>query len=546
MKAEAIRVLIVEDCEEDFTLTRQMLTEAERMKCEVSWAASYEAGLAQLLAGACDVGLIDYRLDGKNGIDLIREASSLGCAIPLILLTGVDDPDLADQAQAAGAADYLVKSGRTQGALLRSIRYATFRQASERLRGEERQLLSSIIENIPDRIYAKDTEGRYIIDNAAHRGFIGVRGIENVIGKTVYDFFPLAIAQRFDAADKAVIRSGEPLLEIEETTVDEQNRESWMRTSKVPLRDASGKPVGILGLSHDITARKRAEAERDRSSTALHQALDELRSSHDELKATQLILIQTEKLESLGRLAAGVAHEVKNPLAQIMLAADFLKESVPADDTVSQTVLGDIRNAVLRADKIIRGMLDFSAPNDLCLRPQNLNATLRHLVQLLKPELLAGHVEVRIALGEGLPPVHIDENKIEQVFINVCTNAIHAMPKGGRLRIKTSMRKLAEGDHRAGTKATERLRAGDQVVVAEFIDNGHGIPPDKMAAIFDPFFTTKPTGKGTGLGLTVSRKIVELHGGRIEIENRPEGGVRTSVIFPIKHVDPPTDLSPSI
>lgn len=545
METEVIRVLIVDDSEDDFSVTRLMLTEAEQMKCEVTRAASHEAGLGQLRANACDVALIDYRLDGQNGIDLIREARALGCTIPLIILTGMDDPDLVDQAHAAGAADYLVKGHRTQAALLRSIRYVTFRQASERLRGEERQLLNSIIETIPDRIYAKDIEGRYIIDNAAHRRFIGVRGIENVIGKTVHDFFAPAIAERFEAADKALIRSGEPLVETEETTVDAQGREAWMRTSKVPLHDASGKAIGVLGLSRDITERKRAEAERDRSNAALRQALEELRASHEEIKATQLILIQTEKLESLGRLAAGVAHEVKNPLAQIMLAADFLKDSVPADDTVSQTVLGDIRQAVRRADKIIRGMLDFSAPNDLCLRPQNLNATLRHLVQLLKPELLAGHVEIRIALGEGLPPVHIDENKIEQVFINVCTNAIHAMPKGGRLRIKTSMKKLAEGDLRAGTKATERLRAGDQVVVAEFTDNGHGIPPDKMAAIFDPFFTTKPTGKGTGLGLTVSRKIVELHGGRIEIENRPRGGVRTSVIFPIKHVDPPADLSPS-
>ena len=546
METEVIRVLIVDDREDEFTVTSLMLTEADRMKCEVTWAASYEAGLGQLRGDAFDVALIDYRLDGQNGIDLIREARALGCTVPLIILTGMDDPDLVDQAHAAGAADYLVKGYRTQAALLRSIRYVTFRQASEKLRGEERHLLRSIIETIPDRIYVKDIEGRYIIDNAAHRRFIGVRGLENVVGKTVHDFFAPAVAERFEADDKALIRSGQPLLEIEETAVDEQGRESWMLTSKVPLRDASGNAIGVLGLSREITARKRAEAERDRSDTALRLALDELRASHEELKATQLILIQTEKLESLGRLAAGVAHEVKNPLAQIMLAADFLKDSVPADDAVSQTVLGDIRQAVRRADKIIRGMLDFSAPNDLCLRPQNLNATLRHLVQMLKPELLAGHVEIRISLGEGLPPVQIDENKIEQVFINVCTNAIHAMPKGGRLTIKTSIRELAEGDRRDGARTSGGLRAGDQVVVAEFSDNGHGIPPDKLAAVFDPFFTTKATGKGTGLGLTVSRKIVELHGGRIEIENRPKGGVRTSVIFPVPHLEPPPALSPSL
>ena len=537
METDIIRVLIVDECEDDFILMREMLTRAGRMKFSVTWAASYEAGIGELRAPACDVALVDYRLDGRNGIELIREAHAFGCTVPFILLTGLEAPDLVNQALAAGAADFLVKGDRNQAALCRSIHYVTLRQASERLRAEERQLLRSVIETIPDRIYVKDIAGRYVIDNAAHRRFIGVKGIENVLGKTVFDFFEPRIAAQFDADDKALIRSGQPLLEREEAAVDELGREAWMRTAKVPLHDAAGHAIGVLGVSRDITARKRAEAERDRSDTALRQALAELRASHEELKATQLILIQTEKMESLGRLAAGVAHEVKNPLAQILLAADYLKDSVPADDAVAQTVLGDIRQAVLRADKIIRGMLDFSAPNDLCLRAQNINATVRQSVRLLKPELLAGHVEIRIALGEGLPEVEIDENKIEQVFINVCTNAIHAMPSGGVLSITTGLRELAAGDRRDGARTSEGLRAGDHVIVAEFCDSGHGIPPDKVAAVFDPFFTTKATGKGTGLGLTVSRKIVELHGGRLELENRPEGGVRASVILPIRRLD---------
>ena len=538
METDIIRVLIVDDCEDDFILMREMLTRAGRMKFAVTWAASYEAGIAELRAPACDVALVDYRLDGRNGIELIREAHAFGCTVPFIILTGLEAPDLVSQALAAGAADFLVKGDRNQAALCRSIHYVTLRQASERLHGAERQLLRSVIETIPDRIYVKDIGGRYVIDNASHRRFIGVQGIENVLGKTAGDFFEPRIAAQFDADDKALIRSGQPLLEREEAALDEQGCEVWMLSSKVPLHDAAGNAVGVLGVSRDITARKRAEAERDRSDTALRQALAELHASHDELKATQLILIQTEKMESLGRLAAGVAHEVKNPLAQILLAADYLKDSLRADDAVAQTVLGDIRQAVLRADKIIRGMLDFSAPNDLCLRAQNINATVRHSVRLLKPQLLAGHVEIRIALGEGLPEVEIDENKIEQVFINVCTNAVHAMPSGGVLSITTGLRELAAGDRRDGARTSGGLRAGDHVIVAEFCDSGHGIPPDKVAAVFDPFFTTKATGKGTGLGLTVSRKIVELQGGRLELENRPEGGVRASVIFPVRHRDP--------
>jgi signal transduction histidine kinase len=313
--------------------------------------------------------------------------------------------------------------------------------------------------------------------------------------------------------------------------------ESWVLTSKVPLYNAQGKLVGVLGVSRDITERRRAEEERDASDHALRKAMAELLKSHDELKSTQLILIQTEKMESLGRLAAGVAHEVKNPLSQIMLAADFLTNSIPEADSTVSMVLDDIRQAVTRADTIVRGLLDFSAPSELSLRGQDLNAIIRQSLLLLKVELLGAHVEIETTLGEGLPLVEVDQNKIEQVFINLCANAVHAMPKGGTLSVKTTTRQLTESERDEGAKVTDRLRAGDTVLVAEISDTGQGIPPGKLSVIFDPFFTTKPSGKGTGLGLTVSRKIVELHGGRLQIENRAEGGAKATVIFPAKTAD---------
>jgi signal transduction histidine kinase len=200
-------------------------------------------------------------------------------------------------------------------------------------------------------------------------------------------------------------------------------------------------------------------------------------------------------------------------------------------------VLDDIRQAVTRADTIVRGLLDFSAPSELSLRGQDLNAIIRQSLLLLKVELLGAHVEIETALGEGLPLVEVDQNKIEQVFINLCANAVHAMPKGGTLSVKTTTRQLTESERDEGAKVTDRLRAGDTVLVAEISDTGQGIPPGKLSVIFDPFFTTKPSGKGTGLGLTVSRKIVELHGGRLQIENRAEGGAKATVIFPAKTAD---------
>ena len=411
------------------------------------------------------------------------------------------------------------------------VRDITQRKAAENLLSAERKLLRAVIDTIPDRIYVKGIEGRYVIDNEAHRMQIGARSLEEVVGKTVHDFFKPSIAARFEADDKAVIRSGLPLLDLEEPRTDEMGNESWLLTSKVPLHDAQGQLIGVVGVSRDITQRRRAEEERDASDKALCKAMAELRQSHEELKATQLILIQTEKMESLGRLAAGVAHEVKNPLSQIMLAADFLTDALQHRDATVDMVIEDIKHAVTRADTIVRGLLDFSTPKELSLRVQDLNAIVRRSLVLVKAELLSAHVKVETTLGEGLPPVEVDQQKIEQVLINLFTNSIHAMPKGGAIRVKTFVHQFADTGRDEGAKSNVRLRAGDTVVVTEISDTGQGIPPEKLGVIFDPFFTTKPSGKGTGLGLTVSRKIVDLHGGRLEIENLAEGGVKASVLF---------------
>jgi signal transduction histidine kinase len=139
------------------------------------------------------------------------------------------------------------------------------------------------------------------------------------------------------------------------------------------------------------------------------------------------------------------------------------------------------------------------------------------------------------SLDPTLPAVLLDRNKIKQVLVNVLTNAIHAMPDGGTLTIRTYSRKLAreEVDHDAGLRLADRFRAGQTVVLTEIADTGCGVAEDKLVQVFDPFFTTKPTGKGTGLGLTVTKKIVELHGGNIELRNRKEGGVLVTLMFKV-------------
>jgi signal transduction histidine kinase len=261
---------------------------------------------------------------------------------------------------------------------------------------------------------------------------------------------------------------------------------------------------------------------------ATHLALIE---THEELKAAQMSLIQNAKLESVGRLAAGVAHEVKNPLAVIQLGVDYLTNTVKGDDGMAETVL-DMKDAIERADTVIKGLLDFSRSEQLALAPCDLNALLEETLLLVKHEVTRNHVTVAKDLQEDLPPVELDRNKIKQVFINLFMNAIQAMnSKGGTLGVRTRRQLLATAAVEQSLGRASHFGPGDDIVVVDVEDTGPGIPEEKLDQLFDPFFTTKAIGSGTGLGLPVSRKIIELHGAAIGISNREAKGAAAQIIF---------------
>ena len=194
-----------------------------------------------------------------------------------------------------------------------------------------------------------------------------------------------------------------------------------------------------------------------------------------------------------------------------------------------------MNDAIKRADGIIHGLLDFSVPHALDCHAEDLNTLVEQSCVLVRHTLHSAGLHLVRDLAPHLPPAWLDRNKIKQVFVNVLTNAIHATPAGGLITVLTYARQLeaADVDRDAGSRLADRFRAGERVVVAEVIDSGTGVPESKLAQIFDPFFTTKETGKGTGLGLTVTKKIVELHGGSIDIRNRKEGGAVVTLMFKI-------------
>jgi len=396
------------------------------------------------------------------------------------------------------------------------------RRAQEALMRSERRL-EDIIDNCPAVIYLKGADGRYELVNQRFERLFQVRR-EEVVGRTDYDICDRSTADAFRENDDLVIEEGEPI-QVEEIAPHPDGDHTYVSV-KFPLRDLSGEIYAIGGVSTDITDRKRQEE-------ALRELNEELMAANERLRTAQEELIQAEKMESVGRLAAGVAHEVKNPLAMIGMGLEIVARRTGRDDEKLSETVERMRRGVERAKEIIRGLVDFSAARQLQLEACDLNQVVEETLSLLRFEAGKAQVSVEREMGRDLPPVLIDATKVEQVLLNLCINAVQAMEGtgGGRLRVQTRAGVLAGKEREGGVRSHGMLRDGVRYAAVDIEDTGPGIEENKMDKIFDPFFTTKATGKGTGLGLSVVRKIVDLHQGTIEIVNRAEGGVRATITF---------------
>ena len=314
------------------------------------------------------------------------------------------------------------------------------------------------------------------------------------------------------------VMAGESIKNAEVIFVTKDGREIFVEGNASP-RYMGNKVVGTQGFFRDITERKQTEKD--------------LRKAYSQLQDAQAQLIQAEKMEVVGRLASGVAHEVKNPLAIILQGVDYLTKKVDTKDRNIHSTLSFIKDATYKADKVIKGLLDFSSISKLDIRSENLNSIIESTILLMKHYLSKNKIQLIKDFNEKIPEVKVDKNRIEQVFINISMNAAQAMPNGGTLIFRTYTTNLSQSDKGVGRRKEDTFKLGETVVLAEVEDTGPGIPEDSLDKIFDPFFTTKRGKGGTGLGLSSVRNIMELHEGQIEIQNKKSGGAKATLMFKI-------------
>ncbi len=233
----------------------------------------------------------------------------------------------------------------------------------------------------------------------------------------------------------------------------------------------------------------------------------------DQLISFEQRLVESEKLATAGQMAAGLAHEIRNPLTSIKMLGQVLQSRMK-DQPEDQKTFNALVKEIDRLDRIIQEFINRARPGELSLEEGDINQEVKEVLSVAEESLAAQNIVVRQHLSDNIPGISMDREKTKQVLWNLVLNAKDAMPKGGSLIVTTKM-------------------ADNQFVAILVEDSGQGIAAGEAERLFQPFFTTKP--EGVGLGLTMSRKIVEKHGGDLLLENRPQGGMRARVLLPIKN-----------
>jgi two-component system, NtrC family, sensor kinase len=431
------------------------------------------------------------------------------------------------------------------------------RRAVKALR-ETEVFYHSLVETLPQNILRKDLDGRFTFANQRLCNELG-RSLEDILGKTDFDFWPRELADKYRRDDRRVIANGQ-VLDVVEEHVTPQGETLYVQVMKTPLFSHDGKPIGIQGIFWDVTARIRAEEQLREQNEMLqklasseHQAHETLKSTHEELKSTQSRLVQTEKMASLGHLVAGVAHEINNPLSfvcnnvavlerdlnDLLSLIELYRQGEPVLETAKPDLIEKIndladridltyslsnlprliertREGLRRIERIVKELRLFARVDEGDWNEVDLNPGIESSINMVKGYARKRGVRIVMDLG-ALPTVRCRAARIHQVIVNLLTNAIDACEEEtGVVTVHTE---------------TEPELMGVRI---DIIDNGCGIDAAIRERIFDPFFTTKPVGQGTGLGLSISYGIIEEHDGRIEVESSPGAGARFSIHLPVE------------
>jgi PAS domain S-box-containing protein len=473
-----IRVLLIEDDEDDVLLAKEYLSDSENFKFELEWIAETDKAREKMMENGHDVILVDYRLGSETGLDLIRYAQENGVLTPCILLTGQGDLKVDIDASRYGASDYLVKTDLDASLLERSIRYALTQSKVIRELDEKEKKYRSLFERSIDPIFLANIDFKILDVNESFLNFFGYDNKES-LSISLSEIFADHKDYDYLLSD---LKEDDQVKDFEVVLVNKRGEKKICMINCVFIPDQTSDFCCYQGIIYDLTLRKKAEKD----------------------------MLVAERLSMTGKLARTIAHEVRNPLTNLNLALEHLRDEMPRDNEAVKLYSEIIERNAKRIDTLITEMLNSSKPKELNLELADVTDILNETITLATDSINLNQVKLHKRYVKNLPRILVDREKLKIAFLNIIVNAIEAMERGkGELTVEVTLKQ--------------------STIVVTVSDNGKGIPADDLEKLFDPFFTEKPGGMG--LGLTSTKNIISSHNASIEVESTVKKGTSFIIYF---------------
>jgi two-component system, cell cycle sensor histidine kinase and response regulator CckA len=498
-----VHILHLEDDPMDAELVHAQLKEAN-LACRITQVQDREEFEQMLRQNAPDIILADYQLPMFNGMAALQLANEGSPDIPFIFVSGTMGEDAAIEALTQGATDYILKHNlsRLPSAVQRALKEARnrlkHREAEEALALSEAKM-RSILNSVDECFIVIDRNHRITSVNKAFCSKVKLKESQ-VIGKLCHEVLihsqlPCSESQ-LDCPVEQTFKTGNRHSAFH-TIRDESGNLSYLELNSYPITDASGDITSVIETINDVTEKRKLQEQ----------------------------LTQVQKMESIARLAGGVAHDFNNMLSVIMGRTELaLIQTNPSQPLYAD--LKEIRSTAERSAALVRQLLAFARKQTVVPTVLNLNDTVEDILKMLRP-LIGEAIDLAWRPAGALLLVKMDSSQIDQILVNLCVNASDAIAGVGKITIETELISI---DSETGTQNPEFL-PGDYVVLS-VSDDGSGMERDTMRKIFEPFFTTKEVGRGTGLGLAMVHGIVKQNNGIINVYSEPGQGTVFKIYLP--------------